>query len=552
MILYFVFILILSVFFFFLSIVHYYLRLRVVLEWIFLRFHRVNLEFFVLLDWVSLVFISIVLIISSIVIIYRIVYIEGDSRIRRFYNLIFLFVLSIILMIISPNVFSVLFGWDGLGVRSYCLVIYYQNYSSYNSGIITVLINRIGDVGILIAISIMLIYGRWRIFMLERNKWIIYILLLARVTKRAQIPFSSWLPKAMAAPTPISSLVHSSTLVTAGVYLIIRFRDYLEIRGLRRELLWVAVLTMFISGVKANFEIDLKKIIALSTLRQLGFMIIIISIGDKNMSFYHLLTHALFKSLLFLCAGILIHSINNRQDIRMYGGLVKNFPFTTTRFFIASLALCGFPFIAGFYSKDLIIEFIYDRKINILIFMVVIISLSLTVSYSLRLFYYMFFGELKFNSYVGFEERRVINFAIVVLILFRIIGGATLNWLFFFDKTIYLGLRIKLLTTFICMVGIFIWLRLRGLKRNIYMLYFFRSMGIIDSIYRYISNPLLNFRRRIDILEKTWVEYIVKGAILKVVYNIFFSLKIYRLIYKIFIIVLFVRYVVSVRVYIYI
>jgi len=252
-------------------------------------------------------------------------------------------------------------------------------------------------------------------------------LVLAAITKRAQIPFSTWLPLAIAAPTPVSALVHSSTLVTAGIYLIIRFNGLLIGSKLNKFLLIVSVMTIFMSGLMANVEFDLKKIIALSTLRQLGIIIIILRLGYGYISFYHLLRHAVFKSLLFMCTGVIIHLINNNQDIRNYGSLNELIPFTIIRFYISSLSLCGFPFISGFYSKDLIIENIYLGKVNLILLFIIIVSLILTVSYTFRLFYYLFFGEAKFFRYFFVKEDVIINFSMIILIILRIIIGRVLN-----------------------------------------------------------------------------------------------------------------------------
>jgi NADH-ubiquinone oxidoreductase chain 5 len=260
-----------------------------------------------------------------------------------------------------------------------------------------------------------------------RGKILIFIILLAAIRKRAQIPFSTWLPMAIAAPTPVSALVHSSTLVTAGVYLIIRFNKFLLGRGIGIYLFYLSVLTIFIAGIMANVENDLKKIIALSTLSQLGLIIIILRIGFNIIAFYHLLTHAIFKSMLFMCAGIIIHSIRNNQDIRLLGNLNEIAPFTIIRFYISNLALCGIPFISGFYSKDLIMELVYNFKINLYILIFIVISLILTVSYSFRLFYYLFFSNLKFYSFYYFKERKIINLSIIRLILIRILVGSLLN-----------------------------------------------------------------------------------------------------------------------------
>lgn len=237
-------------------------------EWEVITLNSSSIVITILFDWISLLFISFVLLIASLVIYYRKEYIIGDININRFIILVLIFVLSIILLIISPNIIRILLGWDGLGLVSYCLVIYFQNIKSYNAGILTALSNRIGDVAFLLAIAWILNYGSWNyIFYLESIKNRIEIevigrfMVLAAITKRAQIPFSSWLPAAMAAPTPVSALVHSSTLVTAGVYLLIRFNILLYNSFLGQLLLLLSGLTIFIAGLGANFEFDLKKLL---------------------------------------------------------------------------------------------------------------------------------------------------------------------------------------------------------------------------------------------------------------------------------------------------
>lgn len=468
--------------------------------------------------------------ISSIVLVYRLIYIEIDKNIFRYFLLVLMFVFSIILIIIRPNIVRIIFGWDGLGLVSFCLVIYYQNYRSYNSGILTVLINRVGDVIILIIIGIIIICGSWNIFFIKNIWLIIFFLIVSGITKRAQIPFSVWLPRAIAAPTPVSALVHSSTLVTAGVYLLIRFNRYLIIREFRKILIILSVLTIFISGLIANFEFDLKKIIALSTLRQLGLIIIILSIGFPILSYYHLLTHAIFKSLLFIRAGIIIHSIINNQDIRLMGGLNEYIPFTMYRFNLTLLALCGFPFIAGFYSKDMIIEIIYFRKFNIIMFILSLISLIFTVIYSIRLIYYSFFGEFKIIRCKIIIENLLINKSIMILIILRIIIGSILNWIFFIDDIIYLNLYYKILTLimifFRLIVLLIIW-RVNFLKIY-YLRYFFRIMWFITYLYIYIINPFLNIRIYWYYNDKVWVEFFRKIFF----FNIFVEFKNLTINYK--------------------
>lgn len=443
-----------------------------------------------------------------------------------------------------PNLIRILFGWDGLGLRSYCLVIYYQNYISFNSGIVTVLCNRLGDVGLLISIRLVFIYGSWGIwFDIEngyKERLIIFIILIAGITKRAQIPFSVWLPIAIAAPTPVSALVHSSTLVTAGVYLIFRFNRFLvEFEERKILLIYVSVFTIFISGLIANFEIDLKKIIALSTLRQLGLIIMTLRFGLKFLSFYHLLTHAVFKSLLFICAGIIIHLIDNNQDIRFYGKLNEFIPFTIIRFYISRLALIGFPFMAGFYSKDLIIEIIYIINLNLFIIVFIVLSIIFTVSYSLRLIYYIFFSEFKWVRLYIIKENIQINISIIILLLLRIFGGSMFFWICFFDNYfIYINLSIKLLVLIFILIGvIFIYLLyMKNLIQVYFLVYYFRSMWILNYIYIWIYKPFVEIGVKSFKIDIEWVEFFRKDLILKVIENFKLNINLYRIYIYLFII----------------
>ena len=384
------------------------------------------------------------------VFLYSYSYISSDKNIYKFIIVVYLFVLSILILILRPNIIRILLGWDGLGLVSYCLVIYYQNVKSANAGILTVLSNRIGDVAILFRICWFLNYGSCRIFFLHHIYtdshlfWGFILVFLASLTKSAQIPFSAWLPAAMAAPTPVSSLVHSSTLVTAGVYLLIRFHNVVEYNYI---LFFISVLTMFMSGVGANFEVDLKKVIALSTLSQLGVIMMILSLGLYELAFLHLLSHALFKSLLFLCAGFYIHRSSDVQDVRMIGSLSFFSPIISLFFFASSISLCGFPFMTGFYSKDLILEIIYMRNVNYLLFMILFVSTILTLLYSIRL--------ASFTSFLNFSKLSssliddvFIFIPITILYIISIVGGSGLVWLFFPCFYVYLSVTAKIITLF--------------------------------------------------------------------------------------------------------
>nr|QII41742.1 NADH dehydrogenase subunit 5 [Anopheles sinensis] len=432
------------------------------IEWEVLSLQSMSIVMTFLFDWMSLMFMSFVLLISSLVIFYSNQYMEEDYNINRFILLVLMFVMSMMMLIISPNLISILLGWDGLGLVSYCLVIYFQNVKSYNAGMITALSNRIGDVALLLAIAWMLNYGSWNyVFYLEmmgKNTEMMIIgglVMLAAMTKSAQIPFSSWLPAAMAAPTPVSALVHSSTLVTAGVYLLIRFNVLLMDWWMGQFLLLVSGLTMFMAGLGANFEFDLKKIIALSTLSQLGLMMSILSMGFYKLAFFHLLTHALFKALLFMCAGSIIHNMKNSQDIRMMGSLSMSMPLTCSCFNVANLALCGMPFLAGFYSKDLILEMVMLSYVNMFSFFLFFFSTGLTVCYSFRLVYYSMTGD--FNSSVLHplnDKGWTMLFSICFLMIMAVIGGSMLMWLMFLNPSmICLPFDMKILTLVVCIIG---------------------------------------------------------------------------------------------------
>nr|YP_010852841.1 NADH dehydrogenase subunit 5 [Athyma daraxa]AHA03852.2 NADH dehydrogenase subunit 5 [Athyma daraxa]WGL40260.1 NADH dehydrogenase subunit 5 [Athyma daraxa] len=432
------------------------------LEWEIISFNSINIVFSILLDWMSLLFMMFVSLISSSVIFYSKSYMSSELNLNRFVILVLLFVFSMILLIISPNMISIFLGWDGLGLVSYCLVIYYQNIKSYNAGMLTALSNRIGDVMILMLVSWMLNYGSWNyIFYLNfmsndfSMKIISFLVIIAAMTKSAQIPFSSWLPAAMAAPTPVSALVHSSTLVTAGVYLLIRFNNVLVDMFFLKFLLLFSGLTMMMAGICANYEFDLKKIIALSTLSQLGLMMSILSMGFYDLAFFHLLTHAMFKALLFMCAGVIIHMMNNNQDIRMMGGVSIYIPLTSLCMNISNLALCGIPFLAGFYSKDMILEMVMMSNLNLLIFYLYYFSTGLTMFYTIRLLMYLMLNDYNLLSiYNLYDEDYTMLKSMFILLLMSLISGSFLSWLiFYYPYMIYLPISLKMMVIYVSLVG---------------------------------------------------------------------------------------------------
>nr|WEV93814.1 NADH dehydrogenase subunit 5 [Notarcha quaternalis]WEV93853.1 NADH dehydrogenase subunit 5 [Pseudebulea fentoni] len=457
-------------FLFFMMILNFFMMMYFImnnmvifLEWELISFSSMKIVMSILLDWMSLLFMMFVMLISSVVIYYSKSYMSSELNLDRFIMLVLLFVFSMILLIISPNIISILLGWDGLGLISYCLVIYYQNIKSFNAGMLTALSNRIGDVFILMVICWMMNYGSWNyLFYLNFMKndysmmMISFMIIIAAMTKSAQIPFSSWLPAAMAAPTPVSALVHSSTLVTAGVYLLIRFNMLLIDMMFMKVLMLLSGLTMFMAGISANYEFDLKKIIALSTLSQLGLMMSILSMGLPDLAFFHLLTHAMFKALLFMCAGVIIHMMMDIQDIRFMGGIGNFIPLTSLCMNISNMALCGIPFLSGFYSKDLILEMVSLSNLNFFIFFLYYVSTGLTMFYSFRLMMYLMINNFNLlSSYNLFDEDYIMLKSMFTLLFMSVISGSLLMWMIFpYPYMIYLPFNMKMLVIYISILGL--------------------------------------------------------------------------------------------------
>nr|YP_009057593.1 NADH dehydrogenase subunit 5 [Gononemertes parasita]AGZ63893.1 NADH dehydrogenase subunit 5 [Gononemertes parasita] len=433
------FFLLLFLFFVLLVLLYFcYFGVVLVVDWELFSFCGVDFKLSILLDWISLSFSGVVIFISVMVVFFSYYYMFGDFFLFRFILLVFFFVFSMLVVIFIPNLIALLLGWDGLGLISFCLVLYYQNFKSLVSGIITVLVNRIGDVMILLSIGWLFSFGSWSFLFLDNFYccfWVGLCLVLAGMTKSAQFPFCSWLPAAMAAPTPVSALVHSSTLVTAGVYLVLRFWEFISgFYFLVFFLFFLSMVTMFLSGFSALFETDFKKVIALSTLSQLSVMLFSISNGFCVFGLFHLYTHALFKALLFLCAGTIIHCFSHIQDFRMLGSCWKKVPCVLVFLNLANMTLCGFPFLGGFYSKDLVLEGFFFGEFNLFFFFFLFFSTVFTVSYSVRVLIYSTYSFDKgFVLDSSNDSFFFVYFPIFFLGLGAIFGGSFFFYFLFFD-----------------------------------------------------------------------------------------------------------------------
>nr|YP_010610789.1 NADH dehydrogenase subunit 5 [Eledone cirrhosa]WAP91610.1 NADH dehydrogenase subunit 5 [Eledone cirrhosa] len=475
-----------------------------IISWEIFSVMSLFVELDILFDWVSCSFSSLVCLISSSVCIFSLSYMYGDINSKRFMIVLMLFVLSMNFLIFIPSFISLLLGWDGLGLVSFCLVIYYQNNKSLSAGMLTVLMNRVGDCFILGGISMMVLLGHWNYLCI----WYFFFfdicmifIVIAGMTKSAQIPFSSWLPAAMAAPTPVSALVHSSTLVTAGVFLLIRFYNHLlNISGFCEFIMFISIMTTFMSGICAIFEYDMKKIIALSTLSQLGVMMMSLGLKMPMLSLFHLYTHAMFKALLFMCGGNIIHCYMGMQDIRDIKGVCYNLPFTSLIMNISNMALCGLPFLAGFYSKDLIIESLLSSNMNMVLGMLGLLGVCLTMLYSMRLSMFMLWSDVVSINYEDMnDDDNNIIMSMLILSLGAMFGGLYYqNMTIYFNEIIILPFMYKSLVLLLLFFSMIISLSMNKIykKVELNMVYWFNSkMWFLSFLSGY---PFLYFMMNIS------------------------------------------------------
>nr|QGZ08668.1 NADH dehydrogenase subunit 5 [Nerita albicilla] len=491
----------------------------ILLEWEILSNSSYSITFPLILDPISVSFSCVVCLISACVMFFTSSYMSADPFLTRFVWLVMLFVLSMNILVFVPSIISLLLGWDGLGIVSFALVIYYQNMKSLAAGMVTALANRIGDVLLLISIAICANEANWNMMLIWENSmfpWLCLCIMVGAMTKSAQIPFSAWLPAAMAAPTPVSALVHSSTLVTAGIFILIRFYYLLAAWPLFNFLaLFIGTITLLMAGIGANHEHDLKKIIALSTLSQLGVMMLSLGLGAWNLTLFHLYTHALFKALLFLCAGAIIHNNSNVQDIRSFGALAPQMPLTITCLNIANLALCGAPFLSGFYSKDLILETCLYNPTNCIALLLIFLATGMTAAYSIRLSLVTLWQEssnlpLTQNS----DEDWVVTTPILILTLAAITGGLILQTMFFyFNESIFLPLTHKLLTISVTLAGAWIALNIWKLKmtknpNGSLMNSFFSTMWFLSMITTQpnMIKPFMWAKTMTKSIDQGWLE----------------------------------------------
>lgn len=411
----------------------------------FLNFEDFHLNFSFQLDALSIWMTLIITGVGSLIHLFSMGYMSHDEGYYKFFTYLNIFIFSMLILVLGSNYFMLFFGWEGVGICSYLLIGFH--YSDENKGLLNsvaarkaFVMNRIGDLGLLIGLFLILAqFGTLEYTELAQkvlvedinpSTWMMFgitlCLFIGATGKSAQIPLFTWLPDAMAGPTPVSALIHAATMVTAGIFLVVRSNFLFEMAPMTQEImLYVGLATSLISAFIAMRQNDIKKVLAYSTVSQLGFIFVSLGMGGYVAAMFHVTTHAFFKALLFLGSGSVIHAMSDEQDIRLMGGLKKYIPITHITFLIGTLAIAGFPFLSGFFSKDEILAHALHH--NMFIYILLAFSALLTAFYMFRLYFLVFHGSFRGTKDAEdhlHESPLNMTLPLVVLAVLSLIGGA--------------------------------------------------------------------------------------------------------------------------------
>nr|CAL37018.1 NADH dehydrogenase subunit 5 [Gerrhopilus mirus] len=384
----------------------------------------------ILMDIYSIMFTTIAIFITWSIMDYSIWYMSSDPNINKFTKYLTIFLLSMLVILTANNLYQLFIGWEGVGIMSFLLIGWWMARTDANTAALQAIIyNRIGDTGMIILLLWFNTSSSWNlqeIFSQNTPHQILPLLglLLAAMGKSAQFGLHPWLPSAMEGPTPVSALLHSSTMVVAGVFLIVRLYPIMQNnQSIISLCLMLGALTTLMSAIVASTQNDIKKIIALSTTSQLGLMMVTLGLNKPTLAFMHMMMHSFFKAMLFLCAGVLIHNMNNDQDMRKMGNLNTTFPTTSSAITTASLALIGTPFLSGFYSKDVIIETMLSSRSNTWAILLTLAATALSALYSTRMIMLTLLGNTKNKQMTTHHETMSTMLPISRLLLGTVMAG---------------------------------------------------------------------------------------------------------------------------------
>lgn len=405
-------------------------------DWI--RVGSLSVSFGFSLDRLSGIMTLVVTGVGTLIHIYSTGYMKEDPGYSRFFAYLNLFLAAMLVLVLADNIVLLFLGWEGVGLCSYLLIgFWYKDLPNCNAAIKAFVVNRIGDFGFLLGIFlIFLTFGTFNFASINEAAaqaghttalfWMALLLFFGATGKSAQIPLYVWLPDAMAGPTPVSALIHAATMVTAGVYMVVRLGNLFLVSGVLPIVAYVGVFTALLASMIALTQTDIKKVLAYSTISQLGYMFFATGVGAFGVAIFHLVTHAFFKALLFLAAGAVIHSLHHEQDMQKMGGLARRLPRSCGVFLVGSLALAGFPLTAGFFSKDAILHEALGHGWNVLVALAFATAI-VTAFYTFRQFSLVFLGEYRGQEPGGkneiHESPPSMLLPLYVLAFLSLVGG---------------------------------------------------------------------------------------------------------------------------------